>query len=111
MQETQHFQRIEGQRVARGGVAQQAHSMPAPRLLACHVPHVAEKAADRRPEALQDAITRHHATLCQGRPLEETLIDEERVARADDVVVRDVKLLDQAAYTARDLNFALIGSL
>jgi hypothetical protein len=58
-------QKVLRQRIAGRRIAQQAHRMAAPRLLAGNIAHVAEEAADRRPETVQDAMTRHGADLVQ----------------------------------------------
>jgi hypothetical protein len=53
------LQQIIGEGIAGAGIAQDANCMPALRLLARKIADMAEKAANRRSEAMQDTIAGH----------------------------------------------------
>ena len=85
--------RASRQRVAGDGIADDADHVAAPRLLGAEIADMPEQAADRRAQAVQDAIC---ARLC-GRPArrrsEPALVDVDRVAGQNDVVRWYIHLL------------------
>ena len=85
-----------GQRVAGGRVAHDADGVAAPRLLAGQVAHMAEQPADRRAQAVQDAVGARRAGARRRGRSEPALVDVDRVAGLDNVVRWYIHLLYDA---------------
>jgi hypothetical protein len=66
-----------GQRIAGVGVVDQAHGMPAPRLLAGEIADMSEKAADWRSEAMQDPQG-GHASLARVSGIARVSVDTQK---------------------------------